>query len=321
MCRSVTVFLTMACSLSATPVILSFLDSATVVDRVIRVGDIAQVKGAGRESRLLADLENCVAGDAAPAGFCRYVTAEDLVRYVIRPRFPELRINIAGACRSRVRTDAVECSIIEYENMILDYLHKNIEWPSGSYSIRMMEPNRSWRCLRRPFRVLVEGLDTPFPRGNFRISLQVRQDNSKFSVPVSCKATVKASVAVAARTVQRGEAIHAADMLVREHDITTYRYDPVTDPGTIVGQRAIRTISPGTILHRGMIEIPPAVVKGDIVAIMVSSGRLRLSVSARARGNGRIGDRIWVENLASHKLVRAVVTARGVVNIAQGDAI
>jgi flagella basal body P-ring formation protein FlgA len=101
-------------------------------------------------------------------------------------------------------------------------------------------------------------------------------------------------------------------------DITTFGPKPLFNTDSLTGVRAVRTINPGTILHTRLIETIPAIQKGDLVEILVCKGRVRVAVQGIAREPGKIGERIWVENTNSRKLVQAIVKNKGTVTIAQG---
>ena len=73
---------------SAQEVYLHFLDSAVVNERVVLLGDIAQIKSSPDENTRIK-LKETKIGDAAPAGFSRYISVNDMVQYVLKAKFSE----------------------------------------------------------------------------------------------------------------------------------------------------------------------------------------------------------------------------------------
>jgi flagella basal body P-ring formation protein FlgA len=61
------------------------------------------------------------------------------------------------------------------------------------------------------------------------------------------------------------------------------------------------------------------VEKDDAVSILYSSKRFSIAIPAIAREPGAIGDRIWVRNMNSNKLIRAQIREKGIVTVIQGE--
>jgi flagella basal body P-ring formation protein FlgA len=103
-------------------------------------------------------------------------------------------------------------------------------------------------------------------------------------------------------------------------DITRFAPVPLTVKGQLDNKRAARTIAPGTILHDRLFTVIPVVEKGDEVSIEYSAGRVSVAVAGIARERGGIGDRIWVENRETRRLIRVEIRDRGRVSIPQKGA-
>jgi flagella basal body P-ring formation protein FlgA len=67
-----------------------------------------------------------------------------------------------------------------------------------------------------------------------------------------------------------------------------------------------------------MVKTVPAVEKGDPVAIIVKKGRISVSVVGIAREQGEIGEKIWVQNSKTNKLIRVKIKGKGIVTVLQG---
>lgn len=302
------------------PVYLRFHDSTTVYDPEITLGDIAIIEcPSGKE--LVLQLARTKVGNAAPAGFSRYLSTYEVLQYVLAPHLNNLEVNNNGVKRIKIHTKARVRSVNDYRDQILEYMANNIKWEREDHSISIKNSDRQWRCYDRPFTVSVEGLSTPYPKGNVRLKLRILQDSIKKIVPVICRVKVETEVVCASKTIGRNQIMNNNVIELRKMDITAYRYTPISDVSSLINKIAVKTISPGTIIHKQCIKSAPSVSKGDIVYITLEKGNVRISVPARAREDGCVGEKIWVENTKSHRLIQVEVGGKGIVYFNKGEAI
>ena len=305
---------------SAQPVYLHFIDSAVVNNNVIVLKDIARID-LPSDKNVQLELEKTEIGDAAPAGFSRYINASDIAQFALKSRYGNLSFNSSGAKRVKVRTEGVKKSVEDYERQILEYLSENIGWGKECYKASIENQQKEWYCYTGHSVVEVKGLSSPYPKGNVRLKLKITHGEKVIVVPVLCKIRVEVPVVIASESIKRNEIIDAGKLELIRMDITAFRYTPYTDILSITGNIAVKTLSPGTIIHKRCIRPIPDVCKGDRVFIILEKGAVRLSVTARAREEGVKGDRIWVENLTSHKLIRVQIEGKGIVHLNQGESI
>ena len=79
-----------------------------------------------------------------------------------------------------------------------------------------------------------------------------------------------------------------------------------------------RTIQPEMIVHDGLASRIPIVGKDEQVYVVVDKGLVRISIIMRAREQGAIGDKIWVENEMTHKLLKTKIIGKGKVELLEG---
>lgn len=72
--------------------------------------------------------------------------------------------------------------------------------------------------------------------------------------------------------------------------------EPIADPASSIGQVTVSTIDPGTVLISSMIEAPILVDRGQIVSARSLAGSVSVSIKARARQSGRLGEIIELES-------------------------
>ncbi len=314
-------FLVAHITFSATqPVYLHFHDSITVNKADITLGDIAVID-CPTDKALSIKLAEKKVGTAAPAGFSRYLSVYELIQYLVTPYLSELNVKTNGIKRVKIRTAATVRTVIDYKDQINKYIADNVKWDREDYSVSIKNGDRQWRCYKKPFSVTVDGLETPYPKGNVRLKLRIAQDSTELVVSIICRIKVQTTVVCVSETINRNQVISSDMIELKKMDITAYRYTPVTEISSVLNKIAVKTLSPGTIVHELCLKSLPEVSKGDIVYITLEKGNVRISVSARAREDGSIGDKIWVENTKSHKLIQVKVAGKGVVFFNKGEAI
>lgn len=72
--------------------------------------------------------------------------------------------------------------------------------------------------------------------------------------------------------------------------------EPVADPVGSLGQIAVSTIDPGTVLIGSMIEAPILVERGQIVSARSLAGSVSVTLMVRAKQSGRLGEIIELES-------------------------
>jgi flagella basal body P-ring formation protein FlgA len=299
-------------------VTLHFTDSVMVNDSLIRVGDIARVESA--DAALAGRVREFSAGEAAPPGFSRFVNSEDLMMFRVRPQFRDVNFVVAASKRVKVISDHQDRSVAEFEANIRQYVAERLQWGDGEWELTINNLQSTWKSGRGPVSAEVSGINNPFAKGNMSLTLTVRQGSRVSRIPVTCRITVTAPVLVASRTIQRGEEFNSENSTTQVVDITNFAFTPLRRPPNAGTMTAMRTITAGNILHDKMLRAIPVVARGDQVRIHFVGGRVRVSVIGVARDSGGSGDRIWVENLQTGKLIRAAVSGKGSVVVHQeGD--
>ncbi len=307
----------LAAGIGAQSVTAVFFDSARVNDASIHLRDIAAVSATSRELETKAAAVTI--GESAPPGFSRFIAATEALHFVLKPSLPGVTIRLKGATRTHIRTDSRLIRLTEYESALRAYVDSLVGWKKADYTVSVVE--KQWRCYRGPATLSFQGLHERYPRGTVRLEAVLHQRGKTRLTPVQARIQVKAPVAIAAVDIERGAIIQTDQISFDRRDITSYRYAPVTSAAALPGLCAKRSITAGTILHKGLLSRPPAVLKGDLLQLTVSRGRCRVSATVRAREDGLAGERIWVENTASHKLLRVKVKARNAIVLPSEEAI
>ncbi len=299
-------------TVEAADVHLTFKDSVMVNDTIIRLSDVASIEcKTGSENN--ARLREFVIGDAAPAGYSRFVGRDDLLTYQLQPSFSSLQITVCGPVRTRVKTDFVNKTIADIRPDIVEFLSKEIAWPLDNYTLTIMNETESFKIINKPFKTQFSNLLTNKPRGQFNLPMKVIQGSKNIRITVNCNLKVVMPVVVASEAIERNSVITSDKCKIESVDITHLGITPYDALDQVVGKKAVRMIQVGQLINKQYVDEIPAIEKGDPVKIIASNGSVRVSVGAVAREPGKVGEKIWVENAASHRLVRVLVKSKGIV--------
>ncbi len=136
------------------------------------------------------------------------------------------------------------------------------------------------------------------------------------TVPLVVQSTMRRSVVIARRSINLGATISAADVEATTMSFTRLDLRGIEDPAMAIGQRAKRFISGGAMLEVDMLESVPLVKRGQIVTLVSMSGGVRVVTTAKAAGDGKLGERVKVR-LADDKHAEfdAVVVGPGEVRV------
>ncbi len=297
---------------------LTFLDSAIVNDTLIRLGDITAVSG-DADCQLIEILKRMPVGEAAPAGYSRFVNTDEIDRYALRAagidcfatKMPDKRISI--------RTDFQERKVGEYAAQIAACMSDRVGWTKEEYCLKILNVDDKWRCLKAPFSVNVEGPALKYPKGKFSCKLQIKQGKRKIIIPVHCLMTVEVPVVVSTLKIKRKEQLTAENCAIEKRNISLFKYTPFKTIAELQNTLISRTINAGTIIYDKITEKIPDVQRNDQVKLYAIAGKIKVCIIAIARESGSIGDKIFVENEKTHKLIKAKIIDHGKAVIMNGD--
>jgi flagella basal body P-ring formation protein FlgA len=118
-------------------------------------------------------------------------------------------------------------------------------------------------------------------------------------------------VVVAARALQAGHALSAADLSTVQRDSTHLPPGAVGEAQLAVGQVLRYGVAAGQPIVQSMLTGPQLIHYGQPVSLVVQGMGVRLVALGQAMADGRVGQSVLVRNVQSGRMVSGVVDAQG----------
>lgn len=118
-------------------------------------------------------------------------------------------------------------------------------------------------------------------------------------------------VVVAARALQAGHALSAADLSTVQRDSTHLPPGAVSEAQLAVGQVLRYGVAAGQPIVQSMLTGPQLIHYGQPVSLVVQGMGVRLVALGQAMADGRVGQSVLVRNVQSGRMVSGVVDAQG----------
>jgi flagella basal body P-ring formation protein FlgA len=106
-------------------------------------------------------------------------------------------------------------------------------------------------------------------------------------VQVRVRVTRRPKVLAARRTIPQGQTIHEADLEWREADDIR---NGASEPETVVGMEARRTIRQGDFVKVSFVKPPTLIKRDDLVEVAVAYGTIHVTRTMKARSDGVLND-------------------------------
>jgi flagellar basal body P-ring formation protein FlgA len=125
---------------------------------------------------------------------------------------------------------------------------------------------------------------------------------------------VQAQIAVASRSIARGEIIAATDFRLVDRDLSTEPAGACTRAETVIGKVAKVSIAADQSICDRMVSEPPLVHAQEQVTVQVVCNNVVLRLPGTSLQDGRLGEEVRVAvSLSTHNAITATVVDRGCV--------
>jgi len=136
-----------------------------------------------------------------------------------------------------------------------------------------------------------------------------------WTVYVPVQIVSRAQVLVATRNLSAGSVLGAADLRLESRDTAALAQGYVEDPLIASGQVLARPLAAGAVLSPAALRRAALVKRGDLITLVSRAGSFEVRAQGKALADGATGERLAVENTASHRVVQGQVRADGAVEI------
>ena len=130
---------------------------------------------------------------------------------------------------------------------------------------------------------------------------------------VTGKVDLYGRVVVAAAGLARRHLLTRQDVKVVRRRLNDIHGPVASNPEEVIGLRTRVPVAMGAALELSRLERAPLIRRGDVVRMICTSGRLRVTAKGRAQETGYKGGNIKLTNLASKRQVYGKVLDSGTV--------
>jgi flagella basal body P-ring formation protein FlgA len=135
------------------------------------------------------------------------------------------------------------------------------------------------------------------------------------ALPVTANVVVVVPHAIVRQAITRGQALAASDVTAVTGPLTGTPIMRVPTADDIIGTRALRPMTPGTVIQRTFVSLRRTVEAGDAITVVAMAGAIEVTAQFIAADGGNVGEVIRVRNPDSKKFVRGRVVKAGLVEV------
>lgn len=283
-------------------VVVELSPEAVVSGKYIYLSEIAQVQGPGTGTA--SALGEMNVGPTPRPGEAVVVSRNRVVHVLRLGGVPVEDLELRGAPETVVRSPSQTVPVETVHQIVEEHILAHMPWEAKDVSIEQV---RGARELVLPAGDVVHEVK-PQPGCDYLglTSFQVvTTTDGGEAVHQWVKADIRVtSPAVVARhPIPRLTEIGAADVKVEQRNLSSLSSDTVTSVDNVVGKRSRRAIGAGEPIRLGQVEVAPVVRRGDLVILKVESEHFMVTAKGKVLENGRPGEVIRAENIASRKEV------------------
>jgi flagellar basal body P-ring formation protein FlgA len=156
--------------------------------------------------------------------------------------------------------------------------------------------------------------DSAGPGGSVMLNCQCK-DSPGWTVHLSAQVDIYRPVAVADKSIGRGNVIELADIRMETRNISQIAEDSLLSKQDISGKAAKRIINAGDVIRPALLDQPKAIMRGENVTITAKSGSIEVVMQGTAMTDGKLGQHIRVRNNQSDRIISAKVVGQAAVEI------
>jgi flagella basal body P-ring formation protein FlgA len=196
---------------------------------------------------------------------------------------------------------------VETNEALVQKFREQFQLNVETYDIDVLS-NRLKTRMVNPVDLSLRPLTQQEPLGLFSLQVEITRDGAIIERgQVRLRIKKFADVLVATDKIGQHQSLGEQQFELKRTDVTSLREQPVVSFAELTGYRAKRNLRMGSILTTGALEPVPDIEVGGEVTIVFSDDWGNITVPGQVMETCRIGDRVRVKNLASGRIVLAMV--------------
>ena len=287
------------------------LERAQVRSKLIRLGDISEIKG---EDRLLVEkLQSIVLGKAPLPGEMKEISVHYIEAKVRHHDIDASAVTLNLPEKIQVVSEAVKISSQKIEEMVKHFIFNKMPWDPREVSIKISgTKDLALAAGKITYEVVPRKKEDYLGTTNFLLVFMVNGDIAK-RLWVNTKIDVSKEVVLSNHPLKRHSIITEEDIRLEKMNLAELPPDVITDPLEVIGKRTKRAIDTHLPLRLNFLEVPPLVRRGDLVTIVAETEVLKITTQGVVTEDGGKGEMVKVINTGSRREVYArVVDSRTV---------
>ena len=278
----------------------------------VTIGDIADITPASTESLAVAQLRFC---PSPVAGFVRSITRSDVLQALVAGGRSAGDFQFKGAIEAQLQavvvdvqpTDLADAASTALQAVLALEPQSDVEFELGAKLRTVQAPpgNRSQE-LRARVRGGTAGVSSAV------VDVDVLVDGESFRVvPVTFKLNRFRQVLKTVGTIRIGSPLGADNLVLAREKLAQATGLFLGSMDQIQGMVARRNLPAGQMLTLGDIA-PPAIIRaGEIVTVVLSRGRVKLTMRAIANHDAALGEPLTLTNPTSRAQIQGIAAAAG----------
>jgi len=276
---------------------------------VVTLGDVADVLAA--DSAATEALSAVELFPAPPSGTTRFLPVRQLQDLLLARGVDLLEHRISGASQVAVvraeaepetnGDDALPASVVErvqrrLSEAVTRYLRRHVSAAEPWTVDVKLSASQAQSVASSDGEISVDG-GTPPWLGTQRFAVALRSPDGPVRLDVDADVTLAPRQVVAARSLARGTILQATDVRLAAGGPLESVTDGFGSVDDVVGKQTTHAIPKDKPLDPDSIREPLLVRRGEVITVYARSAGIRVRSTAKARGDGSLGDLIQVESL------------------------
>ncbi len=279
--------------------------------KIITLGDVTNIKDF--PELLSKSLESIELGNAPELGEERIFTSSAIAlilrKKMTKQELQKYQLRIPNQVRVKIKDNSLTQENLKRELM-------------GHWQVKCQECRFKIKYINFPRISSSESVENwtldageTLPKGNFNVALYIQnKDKSSRQYWVSGHVSLFKKVPVAKKMLNLGEKFSLNNIGIEEREIT-HSMDTAPELSELVGKSANQVIRSGTIIWHNVVLREKAILKGELVKIVIGGEKFELSTVGKANRDAYLGERVDITPIGTSKPLFGAVINKGEVRI------